>query len=98
MFRAGRIEDAEKTASLFTKDGDKDQLTTLVEMQCMWYEVEGGRAHILRKDYGKVDTHNLNVYPGTFTPYFRLPEEIEGRSFQHTFGFNSKTERAVLLG
>ena len=52
QFRAGQIEQAEKTAAMFTKDGD--QANNLNDMQCMWYEIECGRAHLQRHNLGKV--------------------------------------------
>jgi len=50
LMRAGRVADAEKTASLFTKDGD--QANNLHDMQCMWYELESGAAYERRGDLG----------------------------------------------
>ena len=52
MFRAGAIEKAEQTAVLFTKD--ESHLSSLYDMQCMWYELECGRAHLRNGDHGKV--------------------------------------------
>lgn len=52
QFRAGQIEQAEKTAAMFTKDGD--QANNLHDMQCMWYEIECGRAHLQRHNLDKV--------------------------------------------
>lgn len=57
QFRAGQIEQAEKTAAMFTKDGD--QANNLHDMQCMWFEIENGRANLRRPDYGKV-IHSCN--------------------------------------
>mmetsp|Transcript_31747 Transcript_31747/g.90154 ORF Transcript_31747/g.90154 Transcript_31747/m.90154 type:complete len:895 (+) Transcript_31747:199-2883(+) len=51
MFRAGHIQEAEATAALFTKDND--QVNNLYDMQCMWYEIECGRAHQAKNDRGK---------------------------------------------
>eukprot|EP00884_Botryococcus_braunii_P006971 jgi/Botrbrau1/16275/Bobra.0066s0056.1 len=50
LFRAGDIEAAEKMAALFTRDGD--QANNLNDMQCMWYEMEAGNAHLRRRAYG----------------------------------------------
>lgn len=52
MFRADQMDLAERTAALFTKEGD--QANNLHEMQCMWYEIEGGEAHLRQQQYGKV--------------------------------------------
>ena len=51
LFRAGSIDQAEKTAALFTRDGD--QVNNLFDMQHMWYELECGKAHLRNKHYGK---------------------------------------------
>jgi len=50
-FRAGRIEEADDLAALFTKD--EDQLINLVEMQCLWYEISCGDAHFRKRNFGK---------------------------------------------
>ncbi|GMH43697.1 hypothetical protein BSKO_11619 [Bryopsis sp. KO-2023] len=57
--RAGRIEEAEKMAALFTKD--ENQIYNLIEMQCMWYEIATGNAHLRNKDYGKALKKFLGV-------------------------------------
>jgi len=59
LFRAGQIEAAEKTAALFTKDND--QVNSLFDMQCMWYEVECARAHVKAKSHGKALKNFLAV-------------------------------------
>jgi hypothetical protein len=46
------VQEAERLAVMFTKDGN--QIDSLHEMQCMWYETEAGRAWLHRKDYGQV--------------------------------------------
>ena len=51
-FRAGRIEEADELAALFTKD--EEQIINLVEMQCLWYEIACGEAHCRKQNYGKV--------------------------------------------
>lgn len=57
--RAGKIEEAEKMAALFTKD--ENQISNLIEMQCMWYEIATGNAHLRNKDYGKALKKFLGV-------------------------------------
>lgn len=61
-FRAGNVDEAERLAALFTRDGE--QANNLFDMQAMWYEIHSGRAFLEKKDYGralkrflKVDSH-----------------------------------------
>lgn len=65
QFRAGQIEQAERTAAMFTKDGD--QANNLHDMQCMWYEIECGRAHLQRHNLGKVDLYHLIALKDIFS-------------------------------
>ena len=62
LFRADRVEEAEKVVTLFTREGE--QANNLYDMQATWYEIASGRAYLARKDYGralkrflKVDAH-----------------------------------------
>lgn len=73
QFRAGHIEQAEKTAALFTKDGD--QANNLHDMQCMWYEIECGRAHLRRHNLGKVGYWRGVLFGGR-GPFTSLGEMI----------------------
>eukprot|EP00210_Caulerpa_lentillifera_P006675 g6378.t1 len=50
-FRAGLITEADELAALFTKDAD--QISSLVEMQCLWYEIACGNAQLQKKNFGK---------------------------------------------
>uniref|UniRef100_A0A061RQR2 N-alpha-acetyltransferase auxiliary subunit-like n=1 Tax=Tetraselmis sp. GSL018 TaxID=582737 RepID=A0A061RQR2_9CHLO len=59
FFRAGRVETAESTAALFTKDND--QVNNLYDMQCMWYEIECGRAHAAKNNHGRALKNFLAV-------------------------------------
>ena len=45
------IEQADKTVSLFAKDGD--QMNNLYDMQCMWYEISAGSAFFRLGELGK---------------------------------------------
>ncbi len=50
--QAGRIRDAERTANMFTRDGDAGN--NLYDMQHMWYEGHCGDAYYRQKELGKV--------------------------------------------
>ncbi|CAI0474475.1 unnamed protein product [Linum tenue] len=51
MLQADQVPLAEKTAVLFTKDGD--QHTNLHDMQCMWYELASGDSYFRQGDLGR---------------------------------------------
>ncbi|GAA0157196.1 acetyltransferase [Lithospermum erythrorhizon] len=51
MLQADQVALAEKTALLFTKDGD--QQNTLYDMQCMWYELASGESYFRQGDLGR---------------------------------------------
>ncbi|KAJ1429089.1 Tetratricopeptide-like helical domain superfamily [Sesbania bispinosa] len=51
MLQADQVAVAEKTAVLFTKDGD--QHNNLHDMQCMWYELASGESFFRQGDLGR---------------------------------------------
>ncbi|XWS16387.1 hypothetical protein CRYUN_Cryun34aG0082900 [Craigia yunnanensis] len=51
MLQADQVALAEKTAVLFTKDGD--QHNNLHDMQCMWYELASGESYFRQGDIGR---------------------------------------------
>ncbi|KAK4754296.1 hypothetical protein SAY87_002400 [Trapa incisa] len=51
MLQADQVALAEKTAVLFTKDGD--QHNNLHDMQCMWYELASGKSYFRQGDLGR---------------------------------------------
>ncbi|KAM7475951.1 hypothetical protein LguiB_023194 [Lonicera macranthoides] len=51
MLQADQVSLAEKTAVLFTKDGD--QHNNLHDMQCMWYELASGESFFRQGDLGR---------------------------------------------
>ncbi|KAH9714684.1 N-terminal acetyltransferase A complex auxiliary subunit NAA15 [Citrus sinensis] len=51
MLQADQVSLAEKTAALFTKDGD--QHNNLHDMQCMWYELASGESYFRQGDLGR---------------------------------------------
>jgi len=52
MLRNGNIDEAEKTAGLFTKADSPTPLDDLMEMQCIWYEYEKAMAYANKGDNG----------------------------------------------
>lgn len=51
MLQADQVDLAEKTAVLFTKDGD--QHNNLYDMQCMWYELASGDSYFRQGSLGR---------------------------------------------
>ncbi|XVE88962.1 hypothetical protein DITRI_Ditri19aG0112000 [Diplodiscus trichospermus] len=51
MLQADQVALAEKTAVLFTKDGD--QHNNLHDMQCMWYELASGESYFRQGELGR---------------------------------------------
>ncbi|KAL6497051.1 N-alpha-acetyltransferase 16, NatA auxiliary subunit [Orobanche gracilis] len=51
MLQADQVALAEKTALLFTKDGE--QHNNLHDMQCMWYELASGESYLRQGDIGR---------------------------------------------
>jgi len=73
MLRNGKIEEAEKTAGLFTKADSPTPLSDLIEMQCIWYEFEKAMAYERKGDYGhalkllhQINTHFNDIYDDQF--------------------------------
>jgi hypothetical protein len=50
---------ADKTAALFTRDGE--QVTSLYDMQHVWYELAAGASYLRRKEYGKVGRQQIGA-------------------------------------
>ncbi|CAL9173200.1 unnamed protein product [Musa hybrid cultivar] len=59
MLQADQVGLAEKTAVLFTKDGD--QHNNLHDMQCMWYELASGDSYFRQGDLGRALKNYLAV-------------------------------------
>ncbi|KAK4375423.1 hypothetical protein RND71_006100 [Anisodus tanguticus] len=51
MLQADQVALAEKTALLFTKEGD--QQNNLYDMQCMWYELASGESYLRQGELGR---------------------------------------------
>lgn len=59
MLRADQVAQAESTIALFTKDGDTG--SNLLDMQCMWYELECGASYLRISDYGRALKNFMHV-------------------------------------
>ncbi|KAF8676019.1 hypothetical protein HU200_047522 [Digitaria exilis] len=59
MLQADQVGLAERTAVLFTKDGD--QHNNLHDMQCMWYELASGESYFRQGDLGRALKNFLAV-------------------------------------
>ncbi|KAJ1688374.1 hypothetical protein LUZ63_019764 [Rhynchospora breviuscula] len=59
MLEADQVGVAEKTAVLFTKDGDHHN--NLHDMQCMWYELASGESYFRQGDLGRALKNFLAV-------------------------------------
>jgi len=73
MLRNGDIDEAEKTAGLFTKSDSPTPLSDLIEMQCIWYEYEKAMAYANKGDNGhalkllhQINTHFKDIYDDQF--------------------------------
>jgi peptide alpha-N-acetyltransferase len=73
MLRNGNIDEAEKTAGLFTKADSPTPLDDLMEMQCIWYEYEKAMAYANKGDNGhalkllhQINTHFKDIYDDQF--------------------------------
>ncbi|KAL2539245.1 tetratricopeptide repeat (TPR)-containing protein [Abeliophyllum distichum] len=69
MLQADQVAMAEKTAVLFTKDGE--QHNNLHDMQCMWYELASGESYLRQGDLGRalkkflaVEKHYADITEG----------------------------------
>ncbi|ORX57911.1 putative N-terminal acetyltransferase [Piromyces finnis] len=73
MLRNGNIDEAEKTAGLFTKVDSPSPLADLTEMQCTWYEFEKAMAYKNKGDNGlalkllhQINKHFNDIYDDQF--------------------------------
>ncbi|EYU21564.1 hypothetical protein ABFS82_09G099700 [Erythranthe guttata] len=69
MLQADQVTLAEKTAVLFTKDGE--QHNNLHDMQCMWYELASGESYFRQGDLG----HALKKFLAVEKHYADITED-----------------------
>ncbi|KAI5063900.1 hypothetical protein GOP47_0020570 [Adiantum capillus-veneris] len=87
MLQADQVEQAEKTALLFTKDGD--QHNNLYDMQCMWYELASGDSFSRQGSLGKA----LKKYLAVEKHYADM---VEDQFDFHTYCIRKMTLRAYV--
>lgn len=87
MLQADQVELAEKTALLFTKDGD--QHNNLYDMQCMWYELASGDSHFRQGALGRALKKYLSVEK-------HYADMIEDQFDFHTYCLRKMTLRAYI--
>ena len=87
LFRAGRVEEAEAVAVLFSRHGD--QPSNLHDMQATWYEIASGRAYLAKGDYGRALKRFLKVDA-------HFSEFVEDQSDFHQYCLRKQTMRAYV--
>ncbi|CAI2349831.1 unnamed protein product [Caenorhabditis sp. 36 PRJEB53466] len=68
FLRAKRMDDAQKMLAKFTREGE-NAASHLTDMQCMWYELESGRAYRSMSKYGEAlrKAHHIEFHFNTWT-------------------------------
>ncbi|KAL3676814.1 hypothetical protein R1sor_026762 [Riccia sorocarpa] len=87
MLQADQVDLAEKTAVLFTKDGD--QHNNLFDMQCMWYELASGDSYWRKDMLGKALKNYLAVEK-------HYTDMLEDQFDFHTYCLRKMTLRAYI--
>ncbi|EFJ36800.1 hypothetical protein SELMODRAFT_164833 [Selaginella moellendorffii] len=95
MLQADQVELAEKTAALFTKDGD--QHNNLYDMQCMWYELASGDSHFRQGALGKalkkfvaVEKHYNDMTEDQFDFHTYCLRKMTLRAYVHMLRFQDR--------
>lgn len=60
LMHADRVEQADKTIELFTRDADGN-CVSLSEMQCVYYEQNAADSYLRTKEYGKSLKKSLSI-------------------------------------
>ncbi|TPX56185.1 hypothetical protein PhCBS80983_g04730 [Powellomyces hirtus] len=73
MLRNDKMEDAEKTITLFTRSESADPLADLTDMQCMWFALECAKSHVRKGEVGRalkrlhqIEQHFCDIYDDQF--------------------------------
>lgn len=88
LLHADRVAEADATIALFTRhEGDPQQ--NLLDMQCMWYELEHGESHLRQHKYGPA----LKRF---FAVEKHFDDFIEDQFDFHTYCIRKMTLRAYI--
>lgn len=97
MLRNGDIEEAEKTAGLFTKADSAGPLADLTDMQCIWFEYENAMAYIKKGNYGRalkmlhqINTHFKDIYDDQFDFHIYCLRKSSFRAYINLLRFEDK--------
>ncbi|KAD2806185.1 hypothetical protein E3N88_39562 [Mikania micrantha] len=95
MLQADQVPLAEKTAGLFTKDGD--QHNNLHDMQCMWYELACGESYFRQGDLGRalkkflaVEKHYADITEDQFDFHSYCLRKMTLRSYVEMLRFQDR--------
>ncbi|XP_071691974.1 N-terminal acetyltransferase A complex auxiliary subunit NAA15-like [Rutidosis leptorrhynchoides] len=95
MLQADQVPLAEKTAVLFTKDGE--QHNNLHDMQCMWYELASGESYFRQGDLGRslkkflaVEKHYADITEDQFDFHSYCLRKMTLRSYVEMLRFQDR--------
>ncbi|CAD5317743.1 unnamed protein product [Arabidopsis thaliana] len=95
MLQADQVPLAEKTAVLFTKEGD--QLNNLHDMQCMWYDLASGDSYFRQGDLGRalkkflaVEKHYADISEDQFDFHSYCLRKMTLRSYVDMLKFQDR--------
>lgn len=86
-WRKDSIKEAEDTVSLFLRDGDN--LGSLKDMQCSWYEIAAGRSYTRQKNWGRA----LKMFTNVIQHFHTIEED---QSDFHSYCLRKMTLRAYV--
>ncbi|KAH0920507.1 hypothetical protein HID58_028167 [Brassica napus] len=95
MLQADQVTLAEKTAVLFTKEGD--QINNLHDMQCMWYDLASGDSYYRQGDLGRalkkflaVEKHYSDIHEDQFDFHSYCLRKMTLRSYVDMLKFQDR--------
>ncbi|KAF8103376.1 hypothetical protein N665_0188s0313 [Sinapis alba] len=95
MLQADQVSLAEKTAVLFTKEGD--QINNLHDMQCMWYDLASGDSYFRQGDLGRalkkflaVEKHYSDIHEDQFDFHSYCLRKMTLRSYVDMLKFQDR--------